>query len=400
MQVNREQFMEQGYLILPDVIPPDRLDRVRQAVEGMVVRRQETSRQQRTPDQPPGGWWEASAQPRLSFDRDVDASSGSVLDCLTNENTLGVCRQLIDADEIALHNLNCMCSAVSQDTGPADWHRDIGPGDPAPLRGMIANMVAHGPSYLQWNIALYDDSVLWVVPGSHLRVNTKEENNQLSENSKIPLPGGIPVELKAGQGVVYTHLLLHWGSNYTRKLRRAIHPGYRPIGFSSIPNVHWRHWEPGFYHYLTPETRTLFETWDSLFLKELGQFARVFHAMINRDSEAFYTEFGNVHPSPQEKLVSLVMLSKLAGKLYRLKTTPTPPGNLWGNSRDMAYFGSLFTVEQAETLRDRFQRLEEQLTFPDARRTPGFQGFQSQYNPDDLPEGFSLTNFVASWQAN
>ena len=49
------------------------------------------------------------------------------------------------------------------------WHRDIGQGDPAPLHGMISNMEHHGPSYLQWNIALYDDNVLWIVPGRRHR---------------------------------------------------------------------------------------------------------------------------------------------------------------------------------------------------------------------------------------
>jgi hypothetical protein len=33
---------------------------------------------------------------------------------------------------------------------------------------------------MHWNVALYDDEVLWVVPGSHLRPNTDEENRQLA----------------------------------------------------------------------------------------------------------------------------------------------------------------------------------------------------------------------------
>jgi len=63
----------------------------------------------------------------------------------------------------------------------------IGPGEPAPLRGMISNMEHHGPSYLQWNIALYDDNVLWIVPGSHRQTNTDQVNHQLAEDSSVPL---------------------------------------------------------------------------------------------------------------------------------------------------------------------------------------------------------------------
>lgn len=397
MQVSRDQLMEHGYIILQNVIPPDRLDRVRRAVERMVERRQEISRQRRTPDEPPGGSWEASAQPRLSFDRDVDVESTAAFECLLNENTLGVCRQIIDAQHVAPHNFNCLCSPVSRDFGPATWHRDIAPGDPAPLRGMIANMMAHGPSYLQWNIALYDDSVFWIVPKSHLRVNTGEENRQLAENPGAPLPGGMPVELKAGDGVVYTHLLLHWGSNYSRKLRRGLHPGYRPFGYRAIPNVHWRHWEPGFYHHLAPDMRAQFETWDALYLEEFDQFARVFKAMIKRDADAFYAGFRTIHPSPQEAMVSLVMLCKLAGRLYRLKHTPAPASHLWGNGRDMTYLGNLFTADEAADLQARFSALDERLKFQDKRGAPGFQGDQSIYNPNDMPEDFGIEDLVASW---
>jgi hypothetical protein len=35
-----------------------------------------------------------------------------------------------------------------------------------------------------------------------------------------PLPGGLQVELQAGDAVVYPHLILHWGSSYSPTLRR------------------------------------------------------------------------------------------------------------------------------------------------------------------------------------
>jgi len=75
---------------------------------------------------------------------------------------------------------------------------------------------------IQWNVPLYDDSVLWVVPGSHRRPNTQAENKQLLADRTVPLPSSIPVELKAGDGVCYTNTILHWGSDYSTKLRRTI----------------------------------------------------------------------------------------------------------------------------------------------------------------------------------
>ena len=122
-----------------------------------------------------------------------------------------------------------MCSPV-RDHGPASWHRDIDPVHQAPLRGMQMDVVDNAPAYVQWNIPLYDDSVFWVVPKSHKRPNTAVENRHLATKGREPIPGGMPVELKAGDGIVYIHMMLHWGSNYSAKLRRTVHLGYRSFG--------------------------------------------------------------------------------------------------------------------------------------------------------------------------
>jgi hypothetical protein len=139
----------------------------------------------------------------------TDRDSGLAIEFLLGETTLGVCRQLIDAEHVAVHNMNAICSSDTHDTGPGSWHRDVGSGEPAPLLGMIANTERHGPSYLQWNVALYEDSILWIVPQSHKRVNNAAEDQQLFENPSVPLPDGMAVELGPGDGDLYTHLLLH-----------------------------------------------------------------------------------------------------------------------------------------------------------------------------------------------
>ena len=397
MQVNRQQLMDEGYNILRNVVPPDQLQPLRNSIEHMVDRRKELSAQRRTPDQPPGGEWAASGQPRLQFSTDCDSESANAIEFLLHENTLGVARQLMDTEDVVPHQFACICSATTGESGPAKWHRDIGPGEPAPLRGMISNMQHHGPSYLQWNIALYDDSVLWIVPGSHRRVNTDAENQQLTENASVPLPGGMPVELNAGDGVVYTHLLLHWGSYYSSKMRRTLHPGYRPLRFPSFPNVHWRHWEPRFYHYLSDAARAQFEAWDALFFAEFDLIAKIFHAIINKGTDVFQAGLDQLHPSPQEQMVCIVMLSKLSRALYRLKHTDTPPASLWGNGRDMVYLGTHFTPEQTEILWKRFGTLNQKLKNSDQEDHPGFQRSMSKYDSDNMPTDFEVADFIASW---
>ena len=65
MQVNRTQFMEDGYLVFREVIPPAELDALRESYELMVSRQREIWARERAPHDPPGGVWETSPQPRL-----------------------------------------------------------------------------------------------------------------------------------------------------------------------------------------------------------------------------------------------------------------------------------------------------------------------------------------------
>lgn len=62
-----------------------------------------------------------------------------------------------------------MCSPVRDRPGGTGWHRDVHPADMAPLDALTAEAMKNGPRYTQWNVPLYDDSVLWVLPGSHRR---------------------------------------------------------------------------------------------------------------------------------------------------------------------------------------------------------------------------------------
>ena len=56
----------------------------------------------------------------------------------------------------------------------------------APLRGLQEDMLANIPPSVQWNIPLYHDDVLRIVPGSHRRANTPDEGRQVAENRLGP----------------------------------------------------------------------------------------------------------------------------------------------------------------------------------------------------------------------
>ena len=98
-------------------------------------------------------------------------------------------------------------------------HRDFYPQRCAPLDSYANDIKETGPRYIQWNLCLcvsgecainrannkgdhhwkdlddayiprsrYDDSVLWVVPGSHTRRATPEEDAQLYVQQSTPSP--------------------------------------------------------------------------------------------------------------------------------------------------------------------------------------------------------------------
>ena len=78
------------------------------------------------------------------------------------------------------------------------WHRDIHPHDMAPLDGIQEDVKLNGPPYVQWNIALYDNNYLRVMPGSHLRRNNEDERQVERRQGVAPLPGMKTVDITPG----------------------------------------------------------------------------------------------------------------------------------------------------------------------------------------------------------
>ncbi|MDE0504301.1 MAG: hypothetical protein OXI86_09505, partial [Candidatus Poribacteria bacterium] len=67
MKVNPQQLLDDGFIILRQLIPPERLDALRTSFEILVDRQRAVWRRERKPDDPPGGTWETAAQPRVFF---------------------------------------------------------------------------------------------------------------------------------------------------------------------------------------------------------------------------------------------------------------------------------------------------------------------------------------------
>jgi ectoine hydroxylase-related dioxygenase (phytanoyl-CoA dioxygenase family) len=81
------------------------------------------------------------------------------------------------------------------------WHRDDVKATATPEEEEVALKIKHFG--IQWNAALYDDTCLSAVPGSHSRIRTPEERE--ANIAGGPMPGAKSVALKAGETVFYNN---------------------------------------------------------------------------------------------------------------------------------------------------------------------------------------------------
>ena len=130
--VDRQQWLEQGYLIRHNVIPPDQLDAVRASYETLLERQKTIWADEREPGDPPGGVWEKEPQPRIyllqwggHYVPDlVDESTANAFELWLSDNVLGVSSELLGIPEVPIFMFSMMCSPI-RDRGPSHWHRDV-----------------------------------------------------------------------------------------------------------------------------------------------------------------------------------------------------------------------------------------------------------------------------------
>lgn len=132
--------------------------------------------------------------------------------------------------ELIINNASILAANVGTEYS-LGWHRDIIQIPQEEIEDWLFSPERFHNS-VQINLPLVDENSLWVVPRSHHRPNTPEENAAFRGSKHYApvgaeMPGGIPVPLKAGQAVLYNNNLVHRG--FTKKMtipRRTLHMGY------------------------------------------------------------------------------------------------------------------------------------------------------------------------------
>ncbi len=373
IEAQREQLMELGYVIVRDMIPPEELQRLRNSVDRIV---------QRATD--------AGVESRVITTEWVEPETADAVEFLFDERTLGFSRELMNVPEVIPSG---MWVLIASGTG---WHRDIHPIDMAPLDGLQEDIRLNGPPYLQWHIALYDDSFLHIIPGSHQRRNNAEERKIERRMGVVPLPGAMPVDLKAGDGVIYINCFLHSAAPNGEIKRRTFHGGYHAVG-----NKGFGHTIPDpigvdFVGHLSSECAAKCKQFDQLHAQHLDEIAATFSAMIERDRGAFVKAFETLHPSEHARMTSLIVLSKIAAMVRKYKDSDSDD---WQVTKAVKDLGARLTAAELDQLWDRFGALEEELTADTEQYESLFQNQAMKYYFYEMPENFSVEDFITSWES-
>lgn len=99
------------------------------------------------------------------------------------------------------------------------WHRDDIPPDVTPEQEL--QRLQEPMLHAQWNLALYPDNSLIVVPGSHKRARTDMERN--ADPYEDDMPGQRIVKMGAGDIMFYNNNILHRGVYDPNVERMTLH---------------------------------------------------------------------------------------------------------------------------------------------------------------------------------
>ena len=136
-----------------------------------------------------------------------------------SDEVLGVVKELVGLKDdpegdgkLVMELFNLLVSPAEKQDFELCWHRDdIRPDvTPEEEERQLKEKSPDGQQlHAQYNIALFDDASLIVVPGSHRRIRTETERNAAPYEAQ--LPGRLVVKLQPGDAVFYDSNILHRG---------------------------------------------------------------------------------------------------------------------------------------------------------------------------------------------
>jgi hypothetical protein len=234
----REALNRDGFVLIPSILNDSQISILRAAsAETIALARSGRWPSVRTlPKQFPPWTIAPGADPaadgiwgvQLLLHPDLPHSQTFIKNYFSN-TIVDVVKQLLDCedDELVLELFNLL---IRPDRDfELRWHRDDIPSSASAEEEL--ERLRQPAWHAQWNIALFDDESLIVVPGSHVRARTNVERD--ADPFAKGLPGEIKLRMKAGDAVFYNNNILHRGAYASGVERMTLHGSIGHAGGSS-----------------------------------------------------------------------------------------------------------------------------------------------------------------------
>ncbi|KAG6807066.1 hypothetical protein H0H92_008943 [Tricholoma furcatifolium] len=221
-------YEDQGFVVVPDLISSEDQETLRKACDRVVSLTREgkwphrrTVGKQFPPfgDDNPDSWGvQHVMHPALG--------EPAFATWYTSQPLSDVVKDLLECkdEDLEMELFNLLINPLGHNFA-LRWHRDDVPEKATEEEEIEALEKWHFG--VQWNTALYRDSCLYVVPGSHRTARTPEQRKH-SETQEPPtnpsdMPGAIQLTLEPGETVFYNSNILHCATYNSAEKRATLH---------------------------------------------------------------------------------------------------------------------------------------------------------------------------------
>jgi ectoine hydroxylase-related dioxygenase (phytanoyl-CoA dioxygenase family) len=216
-----QQFCEDGYVVVKNVIPESKLQEYREAYERMVEKVRTNANPETYNTRLIKSISDSSASsddPRIDMEcwgcdflLHPDLYEPAFTDYLNNEKLLSSLSSILGND-LRISGLKAIWSPVSIDYD-LKWHRDG-------AKHIYSNDGTQ--PFIQFNTALYRDESFRLIPGSHRRPLTEQEDAECGTSVAL-LPGELICILEPGDAMFMHAAVLHRGKAPASTKRRTLH---------------------------------------------------------------------------------------------------------------------------------------------------------------------------------
>lgn len=216
-------YHENGYLIIEDAIAPDSLPALQQAYEETIERALVLGHAKRNSET---GFLEGH---RFQNPHHPDLASPALLEGLVAEPVMQFCCGLT-GPKLAFYGIAAFAMQPEFDYR-GGWHRDSYAAWGKDSEKELQIREIHTWPCTQVLLAIEDDACFWLVPGSHNRQNTPEEERKFEEGEtgwEEMFPGAVQLKLRAGMAVPFDSRAIHRGLKRPGSSRRSIFVVYGP----------------------------------------------------------------------------------------------------------------------------------------------------------------------------